>query len=198
MQPAAGDALVVIDVQRDFLPGGALAVPRGDEIIPPANRYLELFASRSLPIFATRDWHPPDHCSFKAQGGLWPPHCVRGTAGAEISPLLHLPPNVEIVSKATAPDVESYSDFGAPEFDPRLKQLAIRRLWICGLATEYCVQSTVLDALNRGYGVVLLTDAIGALNVAPDDGPRAVAEMVRSGAVTASWNDVAPHAGSGA
>src|SRR5579863_5912822 len=137
-EPRQGDALVVIDLQRDFLPGGALAVPEGDKILEPANRYVGLFASNALPIFATRDWHPPNHCSFREQGGRWPVHCVRGTAGAEFSPLLRLPSDVEIVSKAVEPDRESYSDFGAPDFGVRLKKLGIRRLWVCGLATEYC------------------------------------------------------------
>ncbi len=89
--PRAGDALLLVDVQRDFLPGGALAVPRGDEVVPALNRYLRLFATRGLPIFASRDWHPPDHASFQARGGPWPPHCVRDSAGAQFAPGLELP-----------------------------------------------------------------------------------------------------------
>lgn len=190
VSPQPGDALVIVDVQQDFLPGGALAVPRGDEIIEPVNRYVGLFLREHLPIFATRDWHPPNHCSFREQGGPWPVHCVRETAGAAFSPLMHLPPNVEIVSKAVDANLESYSDFGVPAFDARLKQLHVRRLWVCGLATEYCVLWTVRDAIARDYQVILLTDAIRPINVDPDDGRRAEDGMVRSGAVPVTWTDV--------
>jgi nicotinamidase-related amidase len=190
--PQPGDALVVVDLQRDFLPGGALAVPHGDRIIQPVNRYLDLFASHSLPVFATRDWHPPGHCSFRTKGGPWPVHCVQGTAGAEFDPSLRLPHDVEIISKATDPREQSYSAFETANFDPRLKQLGIGRLWVCGLATEYCVLSTVRDALQRGYRVVLLTDAIGALNAEPNDGLRAIDEMVQGGAFGVTWDDIGP------
>ena len=192
LSPNSGDALVVIDIQRDFLPGGALAVPRGDEVIEPVNRYLRLFASRSLPVFATRDWHPPDHCSFAPQGGPWPVHCVAGTPGAEFSRELELPEGAYVISKATEAAREAYSDFSAGEFDERLRRLGVRRLFVGGLATEYCVLATVRDALARGYGAVLLLDAIRSIDVAPGDGRRAVEEMTRLGAVAASWEDIGP------
>jgi nicotinamidase-related amidase len=185
--PRPGDALVVVDVQRDFLPGGALAVPHGDEVLEPLNRYLALFAAAGLPVFATRDWHPPTHCSFIAQGGSWPPHCVMNTPGAEFSPLLQLPGDVEIISKASDPDRDSYSDFGEPTFETRLRELRVNRLWIGGLATEYCVLSTVRDAIQRGFRVLLLTDAVGSLDVHPGDGARAIAEMQREGATKVSF-----------
>lgn len=183
-----GDALVVIDVQRDFLPGGALAVPRGNEVIPPLNRYIALFQSQRLPIFATRDWHPPNHCSFVEQGGPWPAHCVMNTAGAEFSPELKLPGNVYVISKATQPEREAYSDFDGG-LDAHLKERGIRRLFVGGLATEYCVLATVRDALQRGYAVVLLTDAVRSIDQHPGDGRRAVQEMVQLGAMSAQWRD---------
>ncbi|MBI3839968.1 MAG: isochorismatase family protein [Planctomycetia bacterium] len=190
MFPGLGDALVVIDVQRDFLAGGALSVPRGDEVIPVLNRYLKLFESRSLPIFASRDWHPRTHCSFAEQGGPWPAHCVRDSFGAEFPPELQLPSQVQVVSKATEPDREAYSDFAGKDFDDRLQERQIRRLFVGGLATEYCVLETVRDAVARGYAVLLLIDAIRPLNVMPEDGRLAEEEMVRLGAVPIRWEDL--------
>jgi nicotinamidase/pyrazinamidase len=189
LRPRPGDALVVIDVQRDFLPGGALPVPRGDEVIGPLNKYLELFQARGLPVFATRDWHPLDHCSFVAQGGPWPAHCVQGTPGAEFAPELRLPRSAQIISKATQGDREAYSDFSADEFERRLHERKIGRLFVGGLATEYCVLATVRDARSRGLEVVLLGDAIRAIDA--EAGRRAIDEMVRLGAVEVCWEDVA-------
>lgn len=191
LNPRTSDALVVIDVQRDFLPGGALAVPEGDEVVGPLNRYVRLFAARSLPVFASRDWHPADHCSFVEQGGPWPPHCVAGTSGAQFAPELQLPADVHIISKATQPDREAYSDFSADDFVDRLRRQGVRRLFAGGLATEYCVLATVRDALARGYRVVLLVDAIRALEARPGDGRRAIDEMTRLGALAANWEDMA-------
>ncbi len=176
------DALVVVDVQNDFLPGGSLAVPRGDEVVEPLNRYAEAFARAGRPVFATRDWHPADHCSFKAQGGPWPPHCVQGTKGAEFAPALRLPPGTTVISKATRPDKDAYSGFEDTDLDERLKRLGIERLFVGGLATDYCVLNTVKDARRLGYEVYLLTDAIRAVNVNPDDGRRAQEEMLKRGA----------------
>jgi nicotinamidase/pyrazinamidase len=189
--PRSGDALIVIDVQRDFLPGGALAVPEGDQVVEPLNRYVRFFASRSLPVFASRDWHPANHCSFAEQGGPWPAHCVQGTSGAQFVPQLNLPEGVQVISKATQPDREAYSDFSQPDFDERLRREGVRRLFVGGLATEFCVLATVRDALARGYDVVLLTDAIRAIDRQPGDGRRAVDEMTRLGAVPLSWEDIA-------
>jgi len=178
-----GDGLLVADVQNDFLPGGALGVPRGDEVVPVLNRYAVAFRARGLPIFASRDWHPSDHCSFREQGGIWPVHCVVGTKGAEFHPNFHLPPSTIVVSKATDPKKEAYSAFEGTTLDERLREAGVRRLFIGGLATDYCVLNTVRDAITRGYAVCLLMDGIQAVDLHPDDGRTAEEEMIRLGAV---------------
>ncbi len=177
-----GDALIVVDVQNDFLPGGSLAVPDGDAVAPVLNRYLAGFAARELPVYATRDWHPPNHCSFKARGGPWPPHCVAETRGAQFAANLDLSPDIVVVSKATMSDKDAYSGFEGTDLDAHLRARKIKRLFVGGLATDYCVLNTVRDALSLGYRVCLLTDAIRAVNVKPDDGRKAAAEMQRLGA----------------
>lgn len=187
---AAGDALIIVDVQNDFLPGGSLAVPLGDEVIPPLNRLVALFNSRGFPVFATRDWHPSDHCSFRQQGGPWPPHCVAGTPGASFNGKLDLPADARVISKATTAEKDAYSGFAGTELDGLLRASGIRRLFIGGLATDYCVLNTVKDALSQGYAVYLLADAVRAVNVQPDDGKHALEEMVRLGAVTAGTEDI--------
>jgi nicotinamidase/pyrazinamidase len=180
LQP--GDVLVVTDVQNDFLPGGALGVPRGDEVVEVLNGYIRRFAARGLPVIATRDWHPSDHCSFAPQGGPWPVHCIAGTEGAAFAPGLQLPPGTTIISKATHRDREAYSAFAGTPLDAELRVRGARRLFIGGLATDYCVLNTVADARALGYAVVLLTDASRAVDVKPGDGERAVVEMERLGA----------------
>jgi nicotinamidase/pyrazinamidase len=178
----AGDALVIVDVQQDFLPGGAVAVPSGDAVVPALNRYIADFVRAGLPVFATRDWHPSAHCSFRARGGPWPPHCVQDSAGARLAPELALPPSAPIVSKGAAPDRDAYSAFES-DLDARLRERGVRRVFVGGLATDYCVLETVKDALARGYRVALLTDAIRPVDRAPGDGRRAEEEMIRRGAV---------------
>ena len=158
--PHAGDALLLIDVQQDFLPGGSLAVPNSARVIAPLRRCIDLFASRALPVFATRDWHPGDHCSFRTRGGPWPEHCVAGSAGAAFSPALRLPASAQVVSKGTLAAQEAYSGFTGTELERRLNGQAVRRLFIGGLATDYCVAETVQDARRRGFEVVVLRDAI--------------------------------------
>jgi nicotinamidase/pyrazinamidase len=182
LAPGPGDALVIVDVQNDFLPGGSLAVPDGDEVISVINTWIRRFRAAGLPVFATRDWHPADHCSFQEQGGPWPPHCVAGTKGAAFSSELTLPPAVGIVSKAMNPEMDAYSDFEDTGFSDQLRELGVRRLFVGGLATDYCVRATVLDALEEGFHVVLLIDAVRAVDVRPGDGDRAWAEMLAAGA----------------
>ena len=185
-----GDALLIVDVQNDFLPGGRLAVPDGDAVIAPLNAWIERFEQQGLPVIATRDWHPADHCSFQPQGGPWPVHCVAGTPGAEFAPNLHLPGNAWIISKATRPDREAYSGFQGTGLATRLRESGVRRLFIGGLATDYCVLNTVKDALKEGFTVFLLKDAIRAVNVKPGDGERAIEEMIAAGAVPLTLGDL--------
>jgi nicotinamidase/pyrazinamidase len=175
-----GDALIVVDVQNDFLSGGSLAVPGADEILPILDRAMERFSSHGLPIFATRCWHPPNHCSFREQGGPWPSHCVQDTWGAELAPGLALR-SISIVSKATTPDLDAYSGFERTDLEHRLRSAGAHHLFVSGLATEYCVLNTAKDALACGFAVSLLVDAIRAMD--PAAGLRAVDEMKRLGAV---------------
>ena len=177
------DGLLIADVQNDFLPGGALGVLRGDEVVPILNLYMAAFGLRGLPIFASRDWHPTKHCSFREQGGIWPVHCVAGTEGAEFHPDFHLPPSTIVISKATDPKKEAYSAFEGTTLDEHLRETGVRRLFIGGLATDYCVLNTVRDAIKRSYAVCLLMDGIRAVNLKPDDGRKAEEEMIRLGAV---------------
>jgi nicotinamidase/pyrazinamidase len=177
-----GDALIVVDLQNDFLPGGALAVPDGNQVIPVMNEYMHIFEEKDLPIFATRDWHPPKHSSFRAQGGPWPPHCIQNTEGAEFPTELKLYEDTTIISKATEPKPDAYSGFDRTDLHDRLQNLGVKRLFIGGLATDYCVLNTVKNALSLGYQVYLLKDAIRAVNVQPGDGEKAKEEMVKLGA----------------
>ncbi len=185
-----GDALLIVDVQNDFLPGGSLAVPGGDEVIPVFNKYLELFKAKGLPVFVTRDWHPKDHCSFEEQGGIWPVHCMAATAGSRFPSDLHLPDFATIISKAVTVEKDAYSGFEGTDLVERLNRAGVRRLLIGGLATDYCVLNTVKDALNNGFGVLLLKDAIRAVNVEPKDEQKAIEEMIRLGAVPIGYKDM--------
>jgi len=190
----ATDALIIVDVQNDFCPGGSLAVTGGDEVVPVLNQYIEQFTQARVPIFATRDWHPENTRHFKIHGGLWPPHCIQGTKGAEFRTDLALPDDAVIVSAGMAPDEEGYSGFdGKDENGAGLADLlrarGVERVFIGGIATDYCVKETVLDALKHGFKVVLLEDAVRGVNLRPDDSERAIAEMVRAGASTSTLRD---------
>lgn len=180
-------ALVIIDVQNDFCPGGALPVADGDKVVAVLNRYIEKFSQDGMPIFATRDWHPEKTRHFKAYGGLWPPHCIQGTRGAEFRADLVLPKDAVIVSAGMAPDEEGYSGFdGKDEKGVGLADLlhaaGVQRIFVGGLATDYCVKHTILDALKKGFKVTLLEEAVRGVNLQPDDSKRAIDEMVRAGA----------------
>ncbi len=180
--PQKGDALLIIDVQRDFLPGGALAVKDGDKVIPPINQAISAFLKAQLPIFFSRDWHPSDHSSFRPYGGPWPPHCIQGTNGAAFPSNMLVPETAIILSKGTDKEKEQYSAFEAQDADGKtLKQIlpteGIKRLFVGGLATDYCVLNTVLDLLGAGYQVIVLVDACRAVNVEPDDEERALERM---------------------
>ena len=186
-------ALVIVDMQNDFCPDGALAVADGDRIVPVLNKYIRLCRRKKIPVFATRDWHPHRTKHFKKFGGLWPRHCVRLSKGAQFHPGLRLPENVIIVSKGMDPELEGYSAFDAVNKQGvsllnLLKILRVQRLLIGGLATDYCVKSSALDALKKGFRVGLLMDAIKGVNIKPDDSPRAVLLVLKKGAKKVTFN----------
>jgi len=183
------DALLITDIQKDFLPGGALPVTDGDQIIPVLNDYERFFEEANASIFASRDWHPRDHISFKEQGGIWPPHCVQNTKGANFSPDLRLPVDSVIISKATDPKHEAYSVFEGTDFADQLKKYGVKRLFIGGIATDYCILNTVLDARKLGYDTVVLMDATLGINVKPGDVNRAVETMLKAGSQQATVTD---------
>jgi len=190
-QPQPGDVLLVTDIQNDFLAGGSLAVAGGDEVIPVLNRYIGEFAAKGLPVYATRDWHPAGHCSFHEQGGPWPVHCVQGTYGAKFAQTLTLPPDTTVISKATLQDQEAYSSFQGTDLSDRLRAAGIRRVFIGGLTTDYCVLNSVRDARQLGYEVFVLADAMRAVDVQPGDGKRAEEEMASLGAHRITLNGLA-------
>lgn len=177
-----GDALVVVDVQNDFCPGGALPVPEGDRVVPVLNEWIRQARQAGVPVFASRDWHPPGHVSFRERGGPWPPHCVQGSWGARFHPALELPPDAVVVDKGDDPDRDAYSAFQGTDLARRLREAGVRRLWIGGLAQDYCVRATVLDALRHGFAVYLLREATRPVDVRPGDGERALQEMAAAGA----------------
>lgn len=185
--PQTGDALLIIDLQNDFLPGGPLAVPGGEAVIAPLQAWVARFVLDRLPILATRDCHPADHCSFREQGGPWPSHCVAGSWGAAVTPALKLPPTALIIDKPCRADIETYDGFSETRLDETLHQHDIRRLWVGGLATDYCVLNTVLAGLRFGYEVIVLTYAVRAVDLQPGDGQQALATMTARGAVL--WDD---------
>jgi nicotinamidase/pyrazinamidase len=180
----ANDALIIVDVQIDFCPGGALPVPDGDRIVPTVNEYIEMFRIVGQPVFATRDWHPENHISFKENGGIWPRHCVQNTEGAKFHPDLKLPPDAFIISKGERPELEAYSGFQGTLLDSLLKERGIKRVFICGLATDYCVKNTAIGALNLGYTTFILSDAIKGVDVNKGDSEKSIETMMRKGAIS--------------
>jgi nicotinamidase/pyrazinamidase len=184
---AGKSALVIVDVENDFTPGGALAVADGDRVVPVLNRYAERFAGANLPVCASRDWHPAVTSHFKEYGGIWPPHCIQGTKGAEFHPGLKLPEGATVVSKGMDPDKDSYSAFDALEPDgtplaESLRRKGVEHLYVGGLATDYCVKWTVLEALRHGFRSTFLADASLGVNLQPHDSEKAIEEMVAAGA----------------
>jgi len=171
------DALVVVDVQHDFLPGGALAVAEGERIFSPINALLPRFTR----VYATRDWHPPDHSSFAQHGGPWPVHCVAGSHGAALDERLDHAQIERIVDKGVDRETDGYSGFAATELALDLCARGVRRIFVCGLATDYCVKATALDAMASGFDVVVLRDASAAVNVRPNDEESALEELRRAG-----------------
>ena len=174
-------ALIVVDVQNDFCPGGALAVPQGDDVVAPLNKLMEAFAARGDFIVKSRDWHPPSTKHFALYGGTWPVHCVQETRGAEFHPKLREVPEEILVSKGTG-DEDCYSAFDRTNLAEELRQRGVEEVWVGGLATDYCVKNTVLDALGEGFRVKALKDAMRPVELQPGDGERAIEEMRRAGA----------------
>jgi nicotinamidase/pyrazinamidase len=173
-------ALIVVDFQNDFTPGGALAVPDGDEIAPRIN---ELAASGEFDlVVATRDWHPPDHGSFTEQGGIWPVHCVAGTPGAELHPALEAARVDVILDKGQDRDTEGYSAFQGTRLAELLRERGIDEVVIVGLATDYCVKNTALDAVRAGLRVQVDPAAVRGVDVQPGDSERALDELREAGA----------------
>jgi nicotinamidase/pyrazinamidase len=183
------DALIVTDIQNDFLPGGALPVREGDQVIPMMNEYIRIFKSGKAKIIISRDWHPKDHISFKSQGGSWPPHCVQNTTGSEFSPDLKIPKDVIIVSKATDPAKEAYSVFDGTDLASKLKTQGIQRVFIGGLATDYCVKESVLHAMKLGFQVAVLIDGIRGIDAKPGDVEKAMDDMMKHGATPVMLGD---------
>lgn len=186
-------ALLIVDVQNDFCPGGALPVPEGDKVVPVLNRYIEIFLKKNLPIFASRDWHPEKTKHFEEFGGIWPRHCIQGTRGAEFHPELNLPRQTIVISKGMDPNKDSYSVFDGfdskgKEFKDILYFLGVVELYVGGLATDYCVKESTLDALRNGFKVKILIDAVRGVN--RDSSHKAVEEMVKEGAVKVTFEKV--------
>ena len=186
------DSLDFVDVQNDFCPGGSLAVPKGDKVANVLSRLARAFRNRGAFVVATQDWHPPGHSSFKESGGPWPAHCVQGTHGADFNLSLRLPPNTIIVKKGSNPKVDAYSGFLDSDLEQQLRGKGVERVFVGGLATDYCVLNTVLDALKKGFETHLLLDAIAAVDVKPGDSQRAISAMRAAGAELQKTNDLLP------
>lgn len=184
-------ALVIVDVQRDFCPGGALPAPDGDRILPALNAAIAHATAAGMPIYASRDWHPATTSHFRAFGGEWPPHCVQGTEGAAFHPDLRLPPGTIVISKGMDPARPGYSAFDGETSEGRrlaadLRDRGVRAIAVAGIATEYCVKATALDARREGLDVTVLTDAIAPIEARPGDAARALAEMQEAGVTLAT------------
>ena len=202
-QPRPATALLVVDVQFDFCPGGALAVPDGDLLIPTLNQAIRNAEQCGVEIFASRDWHPAESNHFDTYGGTWPVHCVAGTKGAEFHQKLRLPANTHIISKGLDRNSDGYSVFegrlaGNVPFEDALRHYGVTQLVVGGIATDYCVRCSVLDALRLGVRVTLLADAIVAVETNPGDGQRALEEMRNAGAGlsrsdTVQWEPIRHH-----
>ena len=182
-----GDALLLVDVQNDFAPGGALGVPDGDAVIPVLNAWIAAAREADVPIYASRDWHPANHVSFEAQKGPWPAHCVQNTRGAQFCADLDLQDDVTVISKGDHPDLEAYSAFDKTELAERLRAVGVKRLWIGGLAQDYCVRASTLDAASEGFQTHVILPATRA--IAEETGQKALAEMRAAGATLETEGD---------
>lgn len=189
-KPGEQSVLLLVHLQNDFCRNGTVPVPEGDHVIPVANAWIRFFAGRGYGVVATRDWHPPNHCSFQERGGPWPPHCVQGSLGSQLHPDLRIPPGTLIVSCATNPNEEAHSGFDGTSLEDRLEDLDADTVYVIGFATDYCVKRTVLDARRLGFRVVVVQDGIRGFDVRPGDAQRAVQAMHAAGATIASSADL--------
>lgn len=171
------ECLIVTDMQNDFCPGGALAVPEGDALVGPINRLMRYFPL----VVGTQDWHPPNHCSFKGQGGPWPPHCVQNTWGADFHPKLDSKKFGLIIHKAQYQNRDAYSAFQETPLAAELRKRKIKKIYLTGLATDYCIKNTALDGLRRHLETVIFIDLVRAVNAGPGDGGRALREIENAG-----------------
>jgi nicotinamidase/pyrazinamidase len=183
----SGDALLLVDPQNDFCPGGSLPVPDGDAVMPVLNAWASAAERAGAPIFVSRDWHPPTTTHFTAFGGVWPAHCVAGTSGAEFHPALRLPTDAVVVSKGMGETEDAYSAFQARDdadtpLATLLHQHRVEHVYVMGLATDYCVKASALGGLEHGLRVSVVGDGMRAVNLQPDDGARALADMQSAGA----------------
>ncbi len=181
MSSSSKRALIVVDVQNDFCPGGALAVAEGDEVVAPLNSLIAEFLQRGEPVFKSRDWHTEKTKHFAAYGGTWPVHCVQNTRGAEFHPELMDDIHIRVISKGLG-DEDCYSAFDGTDLALQLRRLRVEEVWVGGLATDYCVKNTVLDALKEGFQVKALENAMRPVEVKPGDGQLALEEMRAAGA----------------
>jgi nicotinamidase/pyrazinamidase len=182
MRISEKDGLIVVDVQSDFCPGGALAVEGGDEIIEPLSKAAVEFRNRGGKVYATQDWHPPGHSSFQESGGPWPSHCVQATPGADFHPDFKLPIGTSIIRKGIDKSQDALSAFDGTDLEDQLTRSGVRRVFVGGLTTDYCVLQTVLDAASRGFETYVLSDLVRAVNKEPGDGEKAISRMKESGA----------------
>ena len=189
-QPDQHSALLLVDLQNDFFPGGALAVPGADILIPLINTYIKHFSRRGWAILATRDWHPANHTSFTDQQGSWPKHCVQGSRGAQFHSDLVLPPGMMVISKGTDPKKDARSGFDGTSLSDRLEDLNVQTVFVLGVSPNSCIKHTVLDGCHLGFQVVVLTDATRETNNKPDDSSHALREMADAGAFPANIGDI--------
>jgi nicotinamidase/pyrazinamidase len=175
-------ALVVVDIQRDFCPGGALPVRDGDKIVPSVNELVSAFEKAGTPVFFTRDWHPRDHMSFKAYGGPWPPHCIRDTPGARFHPSLAVPREAVVIDKGVLRADEGYSGFQGTDLAQKLHKLHVDKIYVAGLATDYCVKNTVFDGAAMGFETYVISDCVKGVNLKPTDSASAMRAMLSQGA----------------
>jgi nicotinamidase/pyrazinamidase len=185
---APGDALLLVDPQNDFCPGGSLGVAEGDQVMPVLSSWAAEAEQAGVPIFVSRDWHPERTTHFKEYGGVWPPHCVQGTFGAEFHPALRLPSSVVVVSKGMGESEDAYSAFQARDADgvmlaDLLRARGVRRVYVMGLATDYCVRATALGGLEHGLQVNVVRSGCRAVDLQPGDGHAALAAIQTAGGV---------------